>query len=117
MSEQTYVFVAAAATFVTVTLIGMRVFALRQGRRAVTVLEAQLVAAGIPTSARSEGTFLERLVEPAIGRLTALVSRVTPAGMRAAVAKQLTYAGIRSGVTAELFLALRVLETAPGLPL
>jgi tight adherence protein C len=117
MSEQTYVFIAAAATFVTVTLIGMRVFAVRQGRRAVTVLEAQLVAAGIPTSARSEGTFVERLVEPAIGRLTALVSRFTPVGMRDAVAKQLTYAGIRSGVTAELFLALRVLAAAAGVAL
>jgi tight adherence protein C len=115
MSEQAYLVLAVVGTFVTTILIGMRMVVARQGQRAAAVLEGHLQTAGIAVSPRrADGSFGERVVTPNVARLTSLVSRYTPVGMRDAVAKKLTLAGIRPSFSAELFLALRVLATAGG---
>jgi tight adherence protein C len=118
MSEQAYLVIAVVGTFVSTILIGMRMAVSRQGRRAAVVLEGHLQSAGIAVSPRrSDGSFGERVVTPGISRVTSLLSRYTPVGMRDVVAKNLTLAGIRPSFTAELFLALRVLAAATGIAL
>ena len=115
MSEQAYLVLAVIGTFASTVLIGMRVIVARQARRAATVLEGHLQTAGVALPVGGAGeTFEARVVRPAASRISALFARYTPVGSRDAVAKRLTLAGIESGLSAELFLALRVVSGAVG---
>jgi tight adherence protein C len=118
MSEQVYLFLAVTGTFAVVTLCGIRFMVGRQGRRAAAVLESHLQSAGIDLAERrSDGSFGDRVVAPAISRLSTLISRYTPIGMRDEVAKKLVLASISGRLTPELFLILRLVSGIAGIGL
>jgi tight adherence protein C len=115
MSEQTYLYVAVGATFVATALIAMRLVVASQNRRAAGVLEAHLETAGIDLTARRDNaSFGDRVVGPAFASLSALIRRFTPIGMRDEVARKLLLAGEPKGISAEVFIVLRLLAGAAG---
>jgi tight adherence protein C len=115
MSEQLYLVMAVGATFVAATLFGMRMVVVSRSRKATAVLQGQLESAGVEVSAgRTDGTFGERVVSPSMARLSAVVDRYTPSGIRDATAHRLVLAGNPRGMTPELFMLIRVLATVGG---
>ena len=115
MSEQAYVVVAVVATFMTAVLIGARLVVTSQNRRAVAVLQGHLESAGVDVSARrADGSFGDRVVTPTMSSVSSAISRITPVGMRDAVAQKLVLAGNPRMLTAELFLIIRLLSIVGG---
>jgi tight adherence protein C len=116
MSEQTYLLVAVAATFATVLLVVTRVVVTSPSRRASAVLQSHLETAGVDvTMGRGESeSFGARVVTPALDSVSSSISRITPVGMRDAVARKLSLAGNPRGISAELFLLARALTTVGG---
>lgn len=118
MSEQAYLVVAVGATFVAATLFGSRMLVASRSRRATAVLQGQLVSAGVDVEmGGAEASFNERVLSPTMSKLSALVARHTPAGIREATAHRLVLAGNPRGITPELFLFLRLVSTAGGIAL
>ncbi|MEP7033885.1 MAG: type II secretion system F family protein [Actinomycetota bacterium] len=108
MSEA-YLFVAVGATFVATALLGMRMLVTSRNRRGAAVLQGQLETAGIQVGMRgADASFNARIVSPATSRLSALISRYTPRGIRDSLAHRLALAGNPRGLTPELFLLCRL---------
>jgi tight adherence protein C len=115
MSEQTYLVIGVIGTFVTVLLVAARVVISAPSKHAAAVLRSQLENAGIDVG-RGGGvhSFGERVVDPALQGVSSRISRITPIRIRDRVAKKLALAGNPFGLSAELFLLLRVLSMAAG---
>jgi tight adherence protein C len=115
MSSWFYVVLAVTATFVAVLAGGLTWMVTTNGRRASAVLEAHLESAGWERSGdQVVGTFVDRVVVPFVRSISDTIARVTPIGLRNAVARQLTLAGDPRGWTAELFLIVQVAIVALG---
>jgi tight adherence protein C len=117
MSEQAYLVVAVVATFVTALLLTARLVVSSPSRQAAAVLQAQLESAGVDIARRHGGaeSFGERVVDPALEGVTSWIFRITPLGMRDRIAKKLALAGNPRGMSAELFLLLRVVTVVGGI--
>src|SRR5215212_7315933 len=106
MSDQIYVWIAVTATFAAAVLVARRVIVGGQARRATTVLQGHLETAGIDVTNRPTDSFSDRVVSPAMAKVSSVAARFTPSGARDEVAHRLILAGEPRGVTAELFVAL-----------
>jgi tight adherence protein C len=114
MSEA-YLFVAVGATFVATTLLGMRMIVTSRNRRGAAVLQGHLESSGVNIRMQgADASFNTRVVSPAMSKLSALIWRFTPAGMRDSVASRLALAGNPRGLTPALFLLLRLAFAAAG---
>lgn len=107
--------IALAATFVSVSLVGVAVqMSLVERRRAVRLLEAEV---GQITNLREEHltrSFGERALLPVLSGLRTAGQRLTPAAMRRRIAHKLILAGSPVGWDAERIAALKVLAAAAG---
>jgi len=114
MSEA-YLFFAVGATFVATTLLGMRMLVTSRNRRGAAVLQGHLESAGFEVGMQgTDASFNTRVVSPAMSRLSALVTRYTPGGIRDSLAHRLALAGNPRGLTAEMFLLIRLACSAAG---
>lgn len=115
MSDQTFIIVAVVGTFVAVVVGAISVSVARQGRRVTGVLQAHLQSAGVDlTRAPSEGPVSQRLVLPVIQKLSSFIGRLTPVGLRNAIARKLTLAGNSRVWTAEVVLVLQLATIVGG---
>jgi len=110
-----YLVLAVGATFVATALAGMRMLVSSRNRRGAAVLQGHLQSAGIDIGMQdADASFNARVVSPAMSRLSALVSRYTPVGIRDSIAHRLALAGNPRGLTAEMFLLIRFAFGAAG---
>jgi tight adherence protein C len=117
MSSLLIVF-ALIAMFGAIMLTGFVVESvLAQRRRAVEVLESQVVPVAAPTDLREvelQQPFLQRALVPFVAGLGTVARRITPAEMRRRIARKLVLAGAPPGWDAEKVAALKVFGTIGG---
>src|SRR5687768_8489030 len=112
MSEQAYVLIAVFGTFLTVLASAATAVKVSSSRRSAHVLQGQLESAGIQVASSSAaGSFFDRVLAPAIERFSRAAARITPAGLRAGVARRLVLAGSSGRWTAEALLAIQLAVT------
>jgi tight adherence protein C len=110
-----YLVVAVGATFIATALAGTRMLVSSRNRRGAAVLQGHLQSAGIDVGMQdADESFNARVVSPAMSRLSALVTRYTPTGIRDSIAHRLALAGNPRGLTAEMFLLIRFAFGAAG---
>jgi tight adherence protein C len=106
MSDEAYVMLAVLGTFLAVLLTGAAVARASRTRRSANVLQGQLESAGVQVGpSTAEASFSERVLVPAIAMFSRAAARITPAGLRAGVARRLVLAGSPGRWTAESLLA------------
>lgn len=112
MSDQAYLLMGVVGTFVVVLLTGATLITVSRGRRSAHVLQGQLESAGIHVAhPGAAASFSERVVAPAIARFSRTATGITPARLRAGVARRLVLAGSPGRWTAETLLALQLAAT------
>jgi tight adherence protein C len=110
-----YLIVAVGATFFATALLGMRMVVTSRNRRGAAVLQGHLESAGIELGMQgTDASFNARVVSPTLSRLSALVTRYTPTGIRDSLARRLALAGNPRGLTADVFLLIRLACGAAG---
>ncbi|OFW78541.1 MAG: hypothetical protein A2Z48_03295 [Actinobacteria bacterium RBG_19FT_COMBO_70_19] len=106
-------------TFLTIFLIGVVVdMAMRERRRAVTILESQVGQVVDSVDLRQqelESNVFERAVLPAAGRLGHGLLRLTPVALHGRVDQKLIYAGSPAGWDADRVVSLKIVFAVVGL--
>lgn len=103
--------------FLAVSLAALVLLGAGQDRREVRLALRTLSDYQVSTNVREQEmlrSLRERVMAPAVGQLSRLSARFTPAGYKAQVREKLIHAGSPAGLDADRFLALKVIGAVSG---
>jgi tight adherence protein C len=116
MSDLTFLTIAVAGTFAAVAAASYSLVASSRGRRSARVVQLHLETAGVAVPGTGKGGSLsDRMLEPGFGKAASVVTRLTPAGMVAALDRKVVLAGSPRGWSAGGILMLQFIGVIGGL--